>query len=145
MGLLETLRPEKTCDRPRYRSYRIDACDPALLAYLQSCFALARHETLRVIYCDHTRRYLFDEVFGNGRANGIVARLRPLFERALALGAGGLLLAHNHPSGLCHPSRADICSTRQLRDIGAALEVELIDHLIFAGGRYFSMAGGGYL
>ena len=125
--------------------YRVDSFDPALLAYLQSCFGISRHEQLRVIYCDSRRGYLWDELFIHGAADSIVARVRPLFERAFALGAHGLLLAHNHPSGNCRPSQQDIHSTHYLRDIGAALEVDLIDHLIFAGRRCFSMAGGGYL
>lgn len=129
----------------REARYRVDSLDPALLAYLQSCFAIARQEQLRVIYCDRRRGYLWDELFIHGMADSIVARVRPLFERAFALGAHGLLLAHNHPSGNCRPSQQDIASTHYLRDIGAALEVDLIDHLIFAGRRCFSMAGGGYL
>lgn len=125
--------------------YRVSSLDPALLGYLQSCFAVSGHEQLRVIYCDHRRGYLWDDLFSHGATDSIVARVRPLFERAFALGAHGLLLAHNHPSGDCRPSRQDIESTRYLRDIGAALDVDLIDHLIFAGRRCFSMAGGGYL
>lgn len=125
--------------------YRVDSFDPALLAYLQSCFAISRHEQLRVIYCDRRRGYLWDELFVEGVADNIVARVRPLFARALSLGAHGLLLAHNHPSDNCYPSQDDIRSTRYLHDIGAALEVDLIDHLIFASRRCFSMAGGGYL
>lgn len=125
--------------------YRVDSLDPALLAYLQSCFADARTEQLRVIYCDNRQGYLWDDQFLHGQSDSIITRVRPLFERALALGANGLLLAHNHPSGNCRPSQQDILSTRYLRDIGAALDVDLIDHLIFAGRRCFSMAGGGYL
>lgn len=125
--------------------YRVDSFDPALLAYLQSCFAISRYEQLRVIYCDSRHGYLWDELFIHGATDSIVARVRPLFERAFALGAHGLLLAHNHPSGNCRPSQQDIRSTHYLRDIGTALEVRLIDHLIFAGSRCFSMAGGGYL
>lgn len=125
--------------------YRVDSLDPALLAYLQSCFAGVQTEQLRVIYCDQRQGYLRDDLFAHGQTDSIITRVRPLFERALGLGANGLLLAHNHPSGNCRPSAQDIRSTRLLRDLGAALEVELIDHLIFAGRRCFSMAGGGYL
>ncbi|OZA94732.1 MAG: hypothetical protein B7X57_00370 [Erythrobacter sp. 34-65-8] len=152
MAVVESVKPVRSAWSHPCRStasgrhgYRIDSCDPALLAYLHSCLAFSRRESLRVIYCDQWRHYLFDEVFSDGSTRGLVGRVRPLFERALALGAGGLLLAHNHPSGNCRPSAADIRSTALLRDLGAALEVELIDHLIFARGRCFSMAGGGYL
>ncbi|MCL4673771.1 MAG: hypothetical protein KJZ64_12760 [Sphingomonadaceae bacterium] len=125
--------------------YRVDSLDPALLAYLQSCFAGARTEQLRVIYCDQRQGYLCDDLFAHGQSDSIITKVRPLFERALGLGANALLLAHNHPSGNCLPSQDDIRSTRYLRYIGAALDVDLIDHLIFAGRRCFSMAGGGYL
>lgn len=125
--------------------YRVESLDPALLAYLQFGFAEAQTEQLRVIYCDRQRGYLQDELFAHGQSNCIITPVRPLFERALELGANSLLLAHNHPSGNCRPSQDDIRSTRYLRYIGAALEIELIDHLIFAGRRCFSMASGGYL
>lgn len=144
MNVLDLSAPPAGSIAARSR-YQVDACDPALLAYLRATFAKTNREELRVIYCDHARHYLFDEVAAIGCMHQLVARFRPLFERALALGAGGLLLAHNHPSDDCRPSAADIRSTRTLRDIAAALEVELIDHLIFARGRYFSMARGGYL
>lgn len=153
MGVLEQIRPADCartggtgrCHAARPDRYRIDVFDPALLHYLRACFAAARHEELRVIYCDASRHYLFDETRSIGASDRLVARMRPLFERALAIGAGGLLLAHNHPSGNCHPSATDIRSTRMLRDIGAALEIEVIDHLIFTRSRCLSMASGGYL
>lgn len=145
MGVQDIILPASRRVQAIRPHYQVDACDPALLAWLRSAFALSAREELRVIYCDPARRYLFDEVCATGCASRIVARIRPLFERALAIGAGGVLLAHNHPSGDCRPSAADIRATAMLRDIGAALEVELIDHLIFARERYFSMASGGYL
>jgi DNA repair protein RadC len=144
MGALPRIAKAKPSPAGQCR-YQVDVCDPALLAYLRATFAKASHEELRVIYCDHARHYLFDEVCSSGNVNLLVARFRPMFERALALGAGSLLLAHNHLSGDCRPSAADIRSTRILRDIGTALEVELIDHLIFAERHYFSMACGGCL
>lgn len=142
MGLFH---PQGSSSHLRAERYRVDPSDPALLAYLQA--SLDRHdgEELHVIYCDRGRRYLFDEACVSGGADHLVARIRPLFERALALGASGLLLAHNHPSGNCQPSAHDIRSTRMLRDLGCALEIDLIDHLIFAGGRCLSMTKEGYL
>lgn len=125
--------------------YKVEPSDPALHGYLHGLFGHRASERLHVIYCDPGRHYLFDETLAQGCVDRIVARARPLFERAFQLGAGGMLLAHNHPSGDCRPSDSDIRSTRHLRDIGRALEIELFDHLIFAPGRCFSMASGGYL
>ena len=123
----------------------VDGSDPALLRYLQLTLGSAPDERLHVIYCDAARRYLHDETLATGGVRRIEARARPLFERALALGAGGFLLAHNHPSGLCRPSEDDIAATRHLGAIAAALELELVDHVILAGCRAFSMRAGGCL
>ena len=144
MGVLDFIVPAAAPIPVRPR-YRVDPGDPGLAAYLWARFDRTCGEELRVIYCDRARHYLFDEVAATGNASQLVARIRPLFERALSLGAGSMLLAHNHPSGDCRPSAADIRSTLALRDVAAALEVDVIDHLIFAPGRYFSMARGGYL
>lgn len=123
----------------------VDGTDPALLRYLSLTFGGASEERLHVIYCDGSRRYLTDETLALGGVRRIEARARPLFERALALRAGGFLLAHNHPSGDCRPSEHDIAATRHLAAIAAALDLELVDHVIIAGRRAVSMRAGGYL
>lgn len=130
---------------PGEAKYRVHSVDPALHRYLKLIFDSAYEERLHVIYVDAAQRYLYDETLARGRIDRIVSRVRPIFERALALGAGGVLLSHNHPSGDCRPSEEDVVSTRRLRDIGEALEVRLLDHLIFTRERCFSMATGGYL
>lgn len=102
-------------------------------------------EQLHVIYCDRARRYLDDESLAAGTASRIEARARPLIERALTLGAAGFVLAHNHPSGICRPSADDIAGTRRIAGIAAALELELVDHLIVTAHSVFSMRAGGVL
>lgn len=124
---------------------RVDGSDPALLRYLLLKLGGAREERLHVVYCDGGRRYLHDETLALGGLRRIQARARPLFERALALGAGGFLLAHNHPSGHCRPSPEDLTATRHLARLAEALDLELVDHVIVAGRRAFSMRAGGCL
>lgn len=121
----------------------IEGADPALLRYLQLKVGGAREERLHVVYCDAGRRYIHDETLASGGPRRLEARARPLFERALGLGAGGFLLAHNHPSGDCRPSAEDLSATRHLAGLAAALELELVDHVIIAGRRAFSMRAAG--
>lgn len=118
--------------------------DPQLLSYLRGIFSACTTELLHVIFCDTRRNYLRDETVAEGGRNGVTLRASPLLRRALALGAGGMLLAHNHPSGDCRPSKDDIKATRELRSLAEALDIDLIDHLIFAPGRAYSMRAGGH-
>lgn len=124
---------------------RVDGGDPSLHCYLRSRLAAGETERLHAIYCDAGRGYLADETVCEGTSDRIVARARPLMERAMALGAAGFLLAHNHPSGICRPSAEDIAATRQISDIAAALEIDLIDHLIVTRRSVYSMRAGGCL
>jgi DNA repair protein RadC len=71
--------------------------------------------------------------------------MRDVFAEALRLGASGMILAHNHPSGECRPSDNDIAATRRLAEVALALDVALIDHLIFTHEAVYSMRAGGLL
>ncbi|MFN7652063.1 MAG: JAB domain-containing protein, partial [Cyclobacteriaceae bacterium] len=52
---------------------------------------------------------------------------------------------HNHPSGNLHPSQSDIDLTKKLKEAGRFLEIQLLDHLIIAGHRYFSFTDEGMI
>jgi DNA repair protein RadC len=65
-----------------------------------------------------------------GTATASLAHPREIFKPAILANAVSILLAHNHPSGMPEPSGADIALTRQVRDAGKVLGIELLDHLI---------------
>lgn len=43
----------------------------------------------------------------------------------------GIVLAHNHPSGICRPSADDVNLTRQLMRALQVMKITVLDHLIF--------------
>jgi DNA repair protein RadC len=59
--------------------------------------------------------------------------------------ASGIILAHNHPSGNLTASQADIDLTKKLKEAGKLLEIQVLDHVIIAGQKYFSFADEGML
>ena len=61
-----------------------------------------------------------------------------IFREVLQVGAEGIIVAHNHPSGDLTPSKADIVATAKLRKAGEILGVPLIDHLILDGNQEMS-------
>ena len=70
---------------------------------------------------------------------------REVFRDALVANASALVLAHNHPSGDPEPSRDDELVTRRLGEAGEVVGVEVLDHLVFGGGRWVSLARRGHL
>ena len=78
-----------------------------------------------------------------GGVAGTVADPKIIFKMALQELASGIVLAHNHPSGNLTPSQSDIDLTKKLKEAGKFLEVQLLDHVIVAGQKYFSFADEG--
>ncbi|HEX7015157.1 MAG TPA: JAB domain-containing protein, partial [Cyclobacteriaceae bacterium] len=70
---------------------------------------------------------------------------RIIFKSALEELASGIILAHNHPSGNLTASQADRDLTRKLTEGGRLLDVQVLDHVILAGQRYYSFADEGLL
>ena len=90
-----------------------------------------------MLYLDPKRRRLGRIDVGGGRAS-VALSLRMVIAGALAHDAAALILGHGHPSGDATPSPADLAYTRALARVCAAVEVELLDHLILAGDRITS-------
>ena len=70
---------------------------------------------------------------------------REVVKRALALNAGAVVLAHNHPSGAAEPSRADELITQALRQALQLVDVKVIDHVIVGRAGTMSFAERGLL
>ena len=70
---------------------------------------------------------------------------REVVKRALALNAGAVVLAHNHPSGAAEPSRADEQITQALRQALQLVDVKVIDHVIVGRAGTVSFAERGLL
>jgi len=126
-------------------SKRDEARLGAMIHYIRDVVVASRpeREVLHAIFLDKQRAFVADQTYSQGQIAKLSLRMRDLFGRALSVGANGLILAHNHPSGICRPSLADIRSTKRLVDIGKALDIELVDHLIITDASVYSMRAGG--
>jgi DNA repair protein RadC len=119
----------------------------AMIAYLRSLVLAppAQQERGHAIFLDRNSAWLGDAPCGIGTMSTLAIRMRALLGEALRHDAAGIILAHSHPSGHCRPSGCDIAATRRLVEIAGALEIALIDHLIFTGDAVYSMRAGGLL
>jgi DNA repair protein RadC len=117
----------------------------ALRDYLFARLSHAMNEEFHVLFLNAQNRLIRDELMGIGTINQTTAYPREIIKRALELGALGLILVHNHPSGDSTPSTADIALTRAVANACDHLELRLIDHVIIARTSWSSMSSGGLL
>lgn len=128
--------------------YRTEAMSSpgAVRLYLKMKLASLEHEEFHVIWLDAQNRLIaFDALF-SGTLTQTSVYPREVVKAALAHNAAACIVAHNHPSGVEEPSRADELLTRSLREALALVDVRLLDHFIVAGMREpFSFAESGLL
>jgi len=97
-------------------------------------------EAFVVIFLDAQHRAIAVEEMFRGTLNQTSVYPREVVKRALAHGAGSVVLAHNHPSGSLEPSRADEVLTKSLKAALGLIDVRVLDHIIVGNGRFCSMA-----
>ncbi len=113
--------------------------------YLRMQLAHLSHEVFAVLFLDAQHRLLkFEEMF-RGTLTQTSVYPREVVRRALELHAGAVILAHNHPSGVAEPSRADEFLTQTLRSALQLVDVRTLDHLVVARSGVVSFAERGLL
>jgi DNA repair protein RadC len=117
----------------------------AVKDFVQLKLAGLQQEVFAVLFLDSQHRLVqWDEMF-RGTLNQTSVYPREVVKRALALNAGAAILAHNHPSGLAEPSRADEFLTQSLKSALQLVDVRLLDHLVVGRGAVVSFAERGLL
>lgn len=102
-------------------------------------------EVFACLFLDNRHRVLaFEEMF-YGTVDSAHVYPREVVKRALHYNAAALILAHNHPSGVAEPSRADEQITIRLKDALALIDVRVLDHLIVGDGCMTSLAERGLI
>jgi DNA repair protein RadC len=87
-------------------------------------------EHLRGLYLNSHNRIIHDEVISIGTLTTNIVHPREVFRPAIEYSAAAIVLAHNHPSGICVPSSNDIEVTKQLIEVGKTVGIRILDHII---------------
>jgi DNA repair protein RadC len=103
------------------------------------------HEEFWVLFLNRANRVIKKVRISQGGVSGTVVDPRIIFKLAVEALASGIIVAHNHPSGNLTASQADILLTQKLKEGGKLLEIQVLDHVIIAGQKYFSFADDGLI
>ncbi|MEQ1667200.1 MAG: DNA repair protein RadC, partial [Sulfuriferula sp.] len=117
----------------------------AVRDYLRLVLSGKAHEVFCAVFLDSQNRVLAVEELFQGTLNQASVYPREVVKRALAHNAAALILAHNHPSGVAEPSRADENLTQALKNALALVDVRVLDHVVIGEGCAISFAERGLL
>lgn len=108
--------------------------------YLKSCLYGYPYEVFACLFLDNRHRVIAYEELFRGTIDGSSVHPREVVKQALHHNAAAIIFAHNHPSGVSEPSRADTQITQRLKDALALVEVRVLDHFIVGDGQPRSLA-----
>ena len=99
------------------------------------------HEECWVLFLTSSARIVDSMKISQGGVQATVVDNRLIFKRALELLATQIIIAHNHPSGNCEPSPADISLTNRIKAAASLFDINLIDHIIITATDSYSFKG----
>lgn len=116
-----------------------------VIDYLRLKIGHLSKEVFMVLFLDAQNRVVANEILFEGTLTQTSVYPREVVKRALFHNAAALIVAHNHPSGVAEPSRADEAITQTLKKALELIDVRLLDHFIVAGNQYLSFVRQGLL
>ena len=126
------------------KSFSLTSCD-AVKNYCRLNLATREHEIFGALFLDSQHRLIeFKELF-RGTIDGCSVYIREVAKEALSLNAAAIIFTHNHPSGVCEPSQADIQITKKLQEALSVFDVRVLDHFIVSVEEVVSFAERGLM
>lgn len=102
------------------------------------------NEVVYLLCLDAKGKRLGCKEVSEGSVNTAGVQVRKLVETALNIKASFVVLAHNHPNGVAIPSAEDISTTKQIATALRAVDVTLLDHIVFADNDSVSLSQSGF-
>lgn len=126
-------------DRPRLTTPQ------QLAAYLLPQYGAGAVEQFGIVMLDTKHRVIRIKVVSIGSLDTTVVHPREVFREAASASAAAIVLFHNHPSGDPTPSADDLVLTTRMVNAGNIMGIDVVDHVILADQRYFSLIEAGRL
>jgi DNA repair protein RadC len=126
-------------ERPRLNTPR------QLASYLLPQYGASAVEQFGIVMLDTKHRVIRVKILSVGSLDTTVVHPREVFREATSGSAAAIVLFHNHPSGDPTPSADDLVLTTRMVNAGDIMGIDVVDHLILADQRYFSLVEAGRL
>lgn len=145
LEILAILEIAKRLSKPQVVNEDVMLSPDKVVNWLRYNLGFLTHEEFFAVFLNNKGSIIkYESLFKGSKSSSIVA-VDEVFRRAILLKASSLLIAHNHPSGICEPSRQDIDITDSLKNASAMLGIPLLDHIIVSNTSYYSFKKSGLL
>lgn len=135
--------------RRYYRSRgtkRLSFNNPAQVReFIQSQLVTEEREVFLVLFLNNQNHIIKSERLFSGTLGHVEVHPREIIREAMKSNAAAVILAHNHPSGIAEPSKADRMITSHIVKACLLMDIRVLDHLVIGQGEYVSFAERGWI
>jgi len=117
----------------------------AVFEIMQPIIGELPHEEFWILYLNNSNKVIYKAQLSKGGITGTVVDVRIVYKLALEHNAVAVILVHNHPSGVLQASEPDKQITKQLKQAGQTLSINVLDHVIVTEKSYLSFADDGIM
>jgi DNA repair protein RadC len=117
----------------------------AAAALFQNQLTDLKHEEFWIAYLNRANLLIKKKRLSQGGISGTVIDVRLILKIAIEHLASSIILCHNHPSGNLNHSEQDVQITKKIKEAAKLFDINLLDHIIVAGDKYFSFADEGLI
>ena len=116
-----------------------------LIKYCQSSIGAIKEEKFKILFFNNKFKLLDDVVFGSGEISSVAISCKEIVKKSIEIKAENVVLYHNHPNQDLTPSPDDINTTKAIIDALKPININVLDHIIISGDKYFSFKEEGLL
>ena len=98
-------------------------------------------ENFIVFYLNSGNQLIDSEIVFKGGLNSCLICPKTIFRKALLKNSSSIIVSHNHPSNNLKPSKEDKEVYKKLSELGALLQLSVLDSIIFNEKEYYSIGG----
>lgn len=95
------------------------------------------------LYLNNANKIMAAEIITIGSMKSVTSDVSGISRQALTIGASGVIVGHNHPSGNKRPSEADRREAKKLKNALKTLDISLLDSIVLTDKEYYSFADNG--
>ena len=114
-------------------------------SYVKGLYYGTHYEVFYIVCLDSQNRLNHLEKVHEGTIDEAPIYPRNIVEVALRHKAVNVILSHNHPGGSIKASRADVETTKILKNALETIGIKVVDHIIVGGDKHYSFAENGML
>lgn len=116
-----------------------------VVEFLKNKIGTCKEEQMYTVFLNASNKILDFDKISEGTVCRSAVYPSKIVKSAVLTDARSVIVAHNHPGGVCKPSQNDIIATEAIQKALKTVDVMLLDHIIVTGSDYYSFKDNGLI